>query len=57
MRIGVSVDIGSICVGIVIGLIIAPYMYQPKKIKKIAAKGAAKEVVKETKKSLFKKGE
>ena len=53
MKIGISVDVGSICVGIVIGLIIAPHIYQPKKMKRAATKGAVKEVANETKKGLF----
>lgn len=57
MKIRITVDVGSIFLGVVAGLAIAPYVYKMKDVKKIARKGAVKEVVKETakeaKKGLF----
>lgn len=53
MKIRITVDVGSIFMGVMVGLAIAPYIYDSKKIKKTAAKGAVKEVAKETKKSWF----
>jgi len=53
MRVHISVDIGSIFIGVVVGLAIAPYFYDKKKLKKTAKIGAVKEVAKETKKGLF----
>lgn len=53
MRVHVSIDVGSIVLGVMVGLAIAPYIYDNKRMKHVAKVGAAKEVVKETKKGLF----
>ena len=53
MRIRVTVDVGSIFLGVVVGLAIAPFFYDKNKLKSTMRKGAVKEVVKETKKGLF----
>ena len=53
MRVNVSIDIGSIFLGVMVGLVIAPYVYDKKKLKHTAQVGAVKEVAKETKKGLF----
>ena len=53
MRVNISVDIGSIFLGVMVGLAIAPYFYDKKKLKHTAQVGAVKEVAKETKKGLF----
>ena len=53
MKIRINVDVASIALGVIIGLVVAPYFYDQKKLKKTMHRGAAKEVVKETKKSLF----
>lgn len=61
MKVRITVDIGSICLGVMVGLAIAPYFYGKKSLKNTMRKGAAKEVVKETvketKKGLFGKKE
>ena len=51
MHITIKLDVASIALGAVIGLLIAPYVYDSKKMKHVAKVGAAKEVVEETKKS------
>ena len=53
MKVNINVDVGSIFLGGVIGVVIAPYFYGEKNLKKTAKIGAAKEVVKETRKSIF----
>ena len=57
MKVHVTIDIGSIALGVVAGLAIAPYFYGYKDLKHTMRKGAAKEVIKEAKKGLFSKKE
>ena len=53
MKIRINIDVASIALGVMVGLAIAPYFYDPKKLKRTMHKGAVKEVAQETKKSLF----
>lgn len=57
MKVNVTLDLSSVCLGVMVGLIIAPFIYDKSHMKHIMRKGAAKEVVKETKKGLFGKKE
>lgn len=57
MKLRINIDVASIAMGVMVGLAIAPYFYDQKKWKKILHRGAAKEVLKETKKGLFSKKE
>ena len=51
MHVTIRLDIGSLALGAIVGLLMAPYVYDSKKMKHVAKVGAAKEVVAETKKS------
>lgn len=53
MKVHITIDVGSIFMGVMVGLAIAPYFYDKKKLKHTAKVGAVKEVVNETKKGLF----
>ncbi len=53
MKVRITIDVGSIFMGVMVGLAIAPYFYDKKKLKHTAKVGAVKEVVNETKKGLF----
>lgn len=52
MHVTIKLDIGSLALGAIIGLLMAPYVYDSKKMKHVAKVGAVKEVAVETKKSV-----
>lgn len=55
MRLVVKLDVAALAVGTLIGVLIAPYIYDTKRMKQVAKVGAVKEVVKETKRGLFRR--
>lgn len=46
MKINLELDLGALVIGVGIGLVAYPFIFDKKKIKKTAAKGAVKEVSK-----------